>query len=480
MTQAAELPGGAALGRKPEQGPRLNLLRYPLVKKLITHRFFQFALIVPNFLIFALVIWAGFFGTPVGNANFAIIFTWIVWWGLLIMLLIPLGARVWCTMCPIPGVGEWIQRRAVVRQSNQPMVTLAREWPKPLRNIWVQNFAFLTVAAFSAIILTRPLATGIVLLGFVVIALGLFLVYRRRAFCRYVCPVSGFIGLYSAVAPLELRVIDENVCLGHCGVQGKECIKGSDKGYGCPWMEYPGALERNAYCGMCTECLKTCPLDNIGINLRPFGADLMNPKRHLDEAFKGFIMLTAAIFYSVVMAGPWGWIKDWANLGSGSILNFVGYVAFLVLTALVAVPALFYLATWLGRWLARVKDVPVRRLFIALAYTTVPLGLAAWIAFSIGFLLVNVSYAVPLLSDPFGWGWDMFGTADYEWTPYLSGLLPYLQVPVLMVGLALSIVLGRRIAEQNVLDTGRAQITMIPVTGVLTLLTITLLWLYVG
>ena len=33
----------------------------------------------------------------------------------------------------------------------------------------------------------------------------------------------------------------------------------------------------------------------------------------------------------------------------------------------------------------------------------IPLGLAAWIAFSFGFVLVNGSYALAVLSDPFGW-----------------------------------------------------------------------------
>ncbi|MEM4303463.1 MAG: hypothetical protein QW470_07415 [Candidatus Caldarchaeum sp.] len=49
---------------------------------------------------------------------------------------------------------------------------------------------------------------------------------------------------------------------------GKECFKGSENGYGCPWYEFPQNLNRNAYCGLCMECVKTCPLDNIALNLR--------------------------------------------------------------------------------------------------------------------------------------------------------------------------------------------------------------------
>ncbi|MBI2913601.1 MAG: hypothetical protein HYY03_06745, partial [Chloroflexi bacterium] len=325
-----------------------------------------------------------------------------------------------------------------------------------------------------------PLVTGDLLLGFMVVALALFLIFQRRAFCRYVCPVSGFIGLYATAAPIELRVKDPDVCLRHCGIKGKECVKGSAEGYGCPWMEYPGTLDRNSYCGLCTECLKTCPQDNLTLRIRPFGSDLLVPKRRLDEAYKGFIMLSAAIVYSAVMLGPWGWLKDWANLGNGSLLHFAGYIALLLGGLLVIVPGVFLAASWAGKLLARANDVPVKRLFVSYAYTTVPLGLAAWIAFSLSFVLINVSYAIPVLSDPFGWGWNLFGTASYGWAPYMPELLPFLQVPVLLAGLALSIALGRHIAVENLGDGPVASRSLVPVAGLLTAVTVMLLWLYMG
>lgn len=460
---------------------RADLLSIPLVKRLLRHRAFQFLLIFPNLFVFTLVILTGLFGTPVGNANFSIIFVWIVWWALLIMLLIPLAGRTWCTMCPIPAVGEWVQRGgSIVERSGRRPFSLRKSWPKPLRNIWLQNLAFVGVASFSAVILTRPLVTGALLLGFMVVALGLFLVFQRRAFCRYVCPVSGFIGLYATAAPIGLRVKDADVCLRHCGVKGKECVKGSAEGYGCPWMEYPGTLDRNSYCGLCTECLKTCPQDNLALAIRPFGADLLVPKRRLDEAYKGFIMLSAAVVYSVVMLGPWGWIKDWANLGNGSLLHFVGYIALLLAGLLVVVPGIFLAASWVARLVARARHVPLKRLFVSYAYTTVPLGLAAWIAFSLSFVFINVSYAIPVLSDPFGWGWNLFGTAGYKWTPYVPELLPFLQTPVLIGGLALSIALGHRIAVQNLGPGPAATRSLVPVAGLLASITIALLWLYMG
>jgi polyferredoxin len=341
---------------------RVELTRFAPLRQLVKARGLQFWLILPGLTGFVLVILTGLWGTRVGSANFSIIFVWIVWWAALIMLLIPLGGRAWCAMCPIPAPGEWLQRRAFIRKGREkPLALVARHWPKRFKNIWLQNAAFLGVALFSAIILTRPVATAVVLLAFIGAAVALHLVYGKRVFCRYVCPVGGFVGLYAMVAPLEIRVKDPQVCRTH---KEKECLRGSATAYGCPWLEYPGTMARNTYCGMCTECLKACPKDNVAINLRPFGQDLLVAgERRLDEAYKAFIMLTCAGVYSAVMMGPWGWLKDWANLD-----NLPGFAAYAVLflgANLLVVPGLYYLATSAGRRLAGARRRPSTWWFIS-------------------------------------------------------------------------------------------------------------------
>jgi hypothetical protein len=147
---------------------------------------------------------------------------------------------------------------------------------------------------------------------------------------------------------------------------------------------------------------------------------------------------------------------------------------------MVLTPALFYAVAAASRLLSRAKPVPVRQLFVSFAYTTVPMGLAAWVAFSFSFVLINVSYAIPVLSDPFGWGWNLFGTAGYRWTPYFPELLPYLQVPVLALGLMFSIRLGQFIARENYGNAAEARRAALPVSVFLTAVTLALVWLYIG
>jgi len=455
---------------------RIDLLsRIPFLKAMLRSRAFQPALMLVTLFVFTLAILTGLFGTPAGNRNFGIVFVWIVWWALLIVVLVPFCGRLWCTICPIPAPGEWLQRRGIINRVPGRLRTLRWRWPRLLKNMWLQNFGFLGVAIFSAMILTRPSLSAAVLLAFMVSGVILSILYENRVFCRYVCPVGGFIGLYSLVAPLELRVQDPQVCATHTS---KDCITGNERGYGCPWMVYPGQLTRNAYCGMCVECLKTCPKNNIVINLRPFGSDLLVGKeRRLDEAYKAFIMLGCALLYSGVLLGPWGWIKRWANMDS--LPHWGMYAITFLIINLALLPGLFWLATWITRRMTG-QQLPMRRLFIDYAYTLIPLGLAAWIAFSLGFVLVNGSYALATLSDPFGWGWNLFGTANAPWTPLWPTLIGFLQVGVLTVGLLFAVNLAYRIARQHVNQHRLAFVAALPVTGFMVMITLAFLRLYMG
>ncbi|MEJ5199738.1 MAG: 4Fe-4S binding protein, partial [Anaerolineae bacterium] len=183
---------------------RYAISEIPLLKRLLRSRWPQWTLIVLMFAFFVLAIIAGLVGTPVGSRNFSIVFVWIVWWALLILLLVPFAGRLWCGICPIPAPGEWLQRRALVQpRPGGRLYTLGKQWPRALRNIWLQNAGFLGVALFSSVILTTPMATALVLLGFLLISIVLSALYKNRAFCRYVCPVGGFIGLYSLMSPVE-------------------------------------------------------------------------------------------------------------------------------------------------------------------------------------------------------------------------------------------------------------------------------------
>jgi hypothetical protein len=54
-------------------------------------------------------------------------------------------------------------------------------------------------------------------------------------------------------------------------------------------------------------------------------------------------------------------------------------------------------------------------------------------------LFVNVTFIKQSLSDPFGWGWDFFGTANTPWHQFLPQFIPWFQGAAVLTGLFLSL-----------------------------------------
>ncbi len=417
----------------------LELTRFAAFKSSLKNRWLQLGIMLVLLGGFLFSIASGLVGTPVGSSNFGIVFVWIAWWAALILVTVPLAGRAWCSVCPIPLPGEWLQRGAVFTPRDRKPRWLNLRWPKVLRGMWLQSAAFLLLALFSVVLLTSPEVTALVLVSMLFAAAALSLIFERRAFCRYLCPVGGFVGLYSQTAPLELRIKDRSRC-ATCDT--KPCFNGSAAGYGCPWGVFPAGLSRNTYCGLCLECLRTCPRDNIAVNLRIPGADLANPSSRLDESFKSFAMLGAALTYSAVLLGPWGGLKD-AAFRLASPAWFIYVVLFLALTCL-ALPGLFGLAVAGSR-----STGSFRQRFSRLSAALIPLGLMAWVAFTLTFVLANASYLWTTLSDPLGLGWNLFGTAAASWQPVFASWLAPAQTFALVAGFLWSSRTAQRVAARE-------------------------------
>ena len=426
--------------RKNQKKRVVNLFDIiPGLKWLFKRRSFQFFLVFPGFVIFYLFIIASLKGTPVGNHNIAIIIVWILWWFLLKSVFVPLGARLWCQICPLPAPGEWISRKAFtavgfikkpIRGKHHNFTGLGLDWPRPLRNMWLQNILFLAMISFGIILITRPVATAILFLLILAATLIMAFIFRNRVFCLYLCPVGGFLGNYSMASMTALRAIDKKICEKH---KNKCCLKGSPDGWGCPWNQYPGTMDRNNFCGLCTECVKTCPENNIGFFLRPFGSD-RNIKDY-SEMYNIIIMLVVAIAFSITMLGPWEFIKQAANITeSRQVLPFLIYLFVLYTMSLAVFPGIFIFLSRLSARFAGFKG-NVKKLVLQLSYMLIPVGIFAWIAFSLPSIMVNYSYVLNVLSDPLGYGWNIFGTAHVQFKPFYPEVIPLIQGLLLLTGL---------------------------------------------
>jgi hypothetical protein len=176
------------------------------------------------------------------------------------------------------------------------------------------------------------------------------------------------------------------------------------------------------------------------------------------------VLVDAAVFL-----GPWGQLKS-AAYAIGSLSWFSFAVAFLA-SALAGLPGLYALAVWAS---GKVGG-PQTTLRQSLAYqgqVLVPLGLMAWIAFTISFAFTKFSYVLPVVSDPLGWGWNLIGMTNKAWVGQATSFSLLLEVAVLTVGLYWA----SRVARSLVTSTKQA----IPMIAFSTAFTVAMLWLLVG
>ncbi|PIR17510.1 MAG: hypothetical protein COV48_08585 [Elusimicrobia bacterium CG11_big_fil_rev_8_21_14_0_20_64_6] len=436
-------------GNDDEDGPmeaRWNLTAWPPLRRLLASNLFPFLPRVATAVLFLVVIAAGLFGNQNPAMNIAPLLTWTVWWTGLIFAVLYLG-KGWCTICPWDALAGWAERLKF-RGPRGESLGLDLPWPKALRSIWpaVGLFLALTWVELGMGITLIPRATAWVALGMLGMALASAFLFERKSFCRYACLVGRVSGLYAMFSSVEIRATP-SACSG-CGT--RDCWKGNALGDGCPTFEYPRAMKLNTYCTMCTECFKSCPSGSMSLNLRPWAADLAAPgKPRVDEAALALILLSMTAFHGLTMTPTWVALLESTKAASG--MSFTGAFSILM-AAFLALPVLVYAA--LAGLSASWARVEYREIALRFAYALLPIALFYHLAHNAEHFLMEGPKLLALVSDPFGWGWNMFGTATWTVPPLVSleGLWR-IQVLFVLVGHLYSLWLTARTARR--LTTGR-------------------------
>ena len=423
---------------------RFELTAWRPLRWLITRRPFQFGLQLPLVLALFLILAAGFFGTPVAERNFATVATWTIWWTLLIVDIVLFG-RMWCLVCPWEALASWLRRLAFWRRRREEPLALELRWPRWLRNVYPATLLFvgLTWLELGFGVTRSPRATAILGLVMVLLAVLPALVFERRSFCRYGCLIGRICGLYSMMAPVEVRARDLEVCRD---CRTKDCLRGNAAGYPCPTGQCLAAMSSNTYCTVCTECLKSCTKGNVAINLRSWGADLetvAKPRR--DEAILALVMLSLTSFHGLTMTPAWSEALAWLRGMTG--LDYLAAFS-LGMTLVLLLPGALYLMS--SAAVVRAMPVGIRGAESAggwsssalwpvasrYAYPLIAIALMYHLAHNAGHFLLEAGTFVPVLSDPFGSGRDLFNTAGFVPQPLASrGVIWGLQIALVLLGL---------------------------------------------
>jgi len=424
--------------------PSVNLLRFS-VFRIVAHPRILFACRLVSVGVFALIVLAGAFGRQNPFKNIAPTAVWVIWWVGLAYVSALIG-DLWALINPWNTLFRWAEGLYRHVRSGR---RLALEVPFPeWLGTWPAVVLFVAFA-WAELIWERAevpasLADAVVLYS--IITWGGMLLFGREQWLRSGEVFSVFFGTLARFAPTEIRT---------------------------------GKFDRT-------------------LALRPYGAGLLTTEPiHPSRMVFVILMLSTVTFDGFIETPLWTKIVD--GVLSAPFLYPVLSVLHKTLGNLLPVihtlslalfPVLFlgvYMAViWLmGCVVARPsgdagnRQFPTIHLARLFVLTLVPIAIAYHLAHYLSYLLVAGQFIIPLASDPFGFGWDLLGTALYRIDIGIVGarFIWYTAVIAIVIGHILSVCLAHLMALHVFKDSRLATRSQYPMLGLMVCYTIISLWI---
>ena len=385
--------------------PRLNLLANPL------GRFFASPFPVQLLRLFsvgflALVIVAGYIGDENPFENIAPTAIWVIWW-VGFAYISGLVGDLWAVINPWSAVYRWAENLwQVLFPSTGFGINLSwpgwlGRWPAVLlfawfvwaELIWPQSD---TPASLAKAALTYSVITW----------LGMF-TFGRYHWLRSGEAFTVVFGFLARFAPSEFRVTDTAAC---ADCESRHCC------------------DRFTGCVNCLECFEKTAKDQRERNLRPWAVGLLTDRPLSTSSMVFVLLMLSSVTFDGLLATPlWAELSRWMIYSenmrpliialqevTGNAIAAVGTIALVVFLLLFQLLYLLFSALMhLSVPAANRTGTSVRQVAGLFVLSLIPIALAYHLAHYLSYLVLVGQYIIPLASDPFGMGWDLFGTSLY-------------------------------------------------------------------
>jgi len=373
---------------------------------------------------------SGLFGSANPFTNFSVTFFWI-FFVLGFTYLTALVGDIYRAINPWRAICDWIERaRPGTFRSRLSYPTWLGYYPA-----LAFYMAFIWLELFSH---ASPRGIGLVLLAYSAINLGGTAVFGREPWFKYGELFGVLFRLIGKIAPFEYVV---------------------------------------------------SPGQSVRIRLRqPFVGLLMEPADHFSLLLLVLFMLSSTAFDGVHETLPWVSVfwKEIYPLLTAMIeqpyLFFVD-IYYYWQWAMLFVSPFFYLAIYLlFVWLMKVaagSQRSVRDLALHFTFALIPIAFVYNVTHYFTLLFSQAPAIVPLISDPFGVGWNLFGTARVSSPPIIlsADFVWHAQVALILVGHVVSVYLAHAQALQLFPREKQAVWSQLPMLTLMVLFTTVGLWI---
>ena len=312
--------------------------------------------------IFALVLCAGFIGDPGTLKNLAPTFVWVIWWNGMAFAS-ALGGNLWALVNPWKILFVWFEGRIGGIGPFFIYPEMLSRWPAV---ILFGIFAWLELISELG---EDPRSLARIIVAYSVLTWSGMALFGRRVWLRNADPFSGVFDLLARFAP----------SIGKAG---------------CWELRLPA----------------------VGLlNKRPVS---------ISGVCFVLLLLTTVTFDGILETPLWAGLMEWVSY-SWPLHSFptalqnssFDPIVFFKVIALVALPCVF-IAVYLAFCHAiaafgggYISTIDVAGYFIL---SLVPIAIAYHLSHYLSYMLIAGQNIIPLVSDPFGFGWDLFGTVGYQ------------------------------------------------------------------
>jgi hypothetical protein len=350
--------------------------------------------------VFILTVTAGFCGSQDPYRNIAPTLVWIIWWVGLAIFSAFVG-NIWAVVNPWRTLFDWADR-AYRTLSGRAGTSLRLPYPEPL-GVW-PAVGLLLVVSWIELVFPSPAEPGNIAwlaLGYSLLTWAGMALFGSETWTERGEVFAVFFSLFARLAPTE-ATIDKRSGIG-------------------------------------------------GLALRPFAAGLLTNTPASASMVAFVLLVLSSVLYDGLLTTP-----EWALAEQ----QLVGLMPGLGELASIVVKTVALVAFWmvfLGAYLAVSAIMSMaaghrspRDIARGFALTLVPIAVAYHLAHYLTYLLTQGQYVVPLASDPFGYGWDLFGTAGYRVNIAIVGarFAWYAAVTSIVVGHIIAVYLADARAHQ--------------------------------
>ena len=213
------------------------------------------------------------------------------------------------------------------------------------------------------------------------------------------------------------------------------------------------------------------------ILLRPIASGLLDARYRFDQLCFLILILSVVSFDGLISTLFWYDVIGIDAFGGSGRYDVIYVNTAGIMVSFLAFFSIFYSFVAISRAITK-TDITTLDLAQKFVPALLPISIVYHLAHYSAYFFLNGQLIIKLISDPFGFGWDIFGTSSYEIVRTIDFIFLWnYQVVVIVIGHILSVYIAHRISLRVFKDGKKSIMSQAPILLLMVGYTILGLWL---